>query len=67
VELAQAISEVLAQALVQAHELAELVEDRIGRRRGLRALLGAEPGDGERIGPVGLRTTQVLLCEAPYA
>jgi hypothetical protein len=43
VELAQTISKILAQALVQAHELAELVEDRIGRRRGLRALLGAEP------------------------
>ena len=62
-ELALAIGEVLAEMLLELHELAKIVENGVGRRRGVRPSQCPEAGNGEGVGSIGLRPTQVFLRE----
>lgn len=56
VELSDSIGEVLAESLVEPHQLPEVVEAAIRRRRRLWALLCSEASDAERVRPVRFRS-----------
>lgn len=69
VDLADPIAEVLAKSLLEMDELTQVVEVEVGvgRRSGLGTLLGAEAGQTDGIGEVGLGPAKVLLGEATSA
>ena len=67
VDLADPIAEVLAESIVEVDEFTEVVEVGVGRRSGLGTLLGAEAGQTDSIGEVGLGPAKILLGEATSA
>ena len=62
-QLADAIPEVLDQAVPEPDELAELLGRGVGELGGRWALLGPEAGQAEGIDGIGLRPLQVLAGE----